>query len=61
MATFDPFDPAPTYEPARGVTRMGDFADTRHAVGNISARIRREGTPSTTGEWARLMAAPKGR
>ena len=59
MAIFDPHDPTPEYDPpAKGVTRMGD---TRHAVGNISARIRREGTPSTKAEWASLMAAPKGR
>jgi hypothetical protein len=62
VAIFDPFDTPPAYEPARGVARLGDFADTRHQVGNISARIRREGTPSTTAEWDRLVrSAPSAR
>lgn len=61
MAVFDPFDTPPVYVPERGVTRMGE-GDTRHRPGNISARIRREGTPSTTAEWSRLMrTAPSAR
>lgn len=50
---FDPHDLPPVYAPT---VRVLDAApDVRHAVGNISARIRREGTPSTFGEWDRLI------
>lgn len=52
MAVFDPFDTPPVYEPARGVTRMGDQTAP---IGNDSARLRREGTPRSTKDWDRLM------
>lgn len=50
--TFDPFDPAPVHPPAL----RKPVSDTRHAPGNISARIRREGTPRGHQGWARLMS-----
>lgn len=60
MATFDPFDQAPDYEPD---ARTPADQDTRWETrpGNISARLRTAGTPRTTRDWENLMRAPAGR
>lgn len=55
-ARFAPDSPSPARRPAARITWQGD---TRHTVGNITARTNRR--PLTAAEIRALMAAPAGR